>query len=104
MRQYHALRNTFVIKVCDLLAQVKIFEQRRPTLTSFERIIGVLDSHALIGCQQVAIGPLAKWLKLSFLAGGGIVSSIFVGHVVATASCIPTSSVDRLGGPRPGQR
>ncbi len=37
----HSFRNPFVVEVGDLLAQVEVLEQRRPSIAGLERVIGV---------------------------------------------------------------
>ena len=41
-----------MVEVSDLLAKMKIFEKRRPSLASFQRVLVVIDSEALI-CREV---------------------------------------------------
>ena len=45
----HALRNSFVVEVEDLLAKMEIFEQCRPARPYAKGILIIRDRHALLG-------------------------------------------------------
>ena len=51
---HDALGNALVVKVRDLLAQHKVFEQHRAAQAQFERILVVGNRHALIGGERAA--------------------------------------------------
>ena len=50
----YALGYTLVIEMSDLFAQNKILEQRRPAISSFERILIIGDGHALVSGERLA--------------------------------------------------
>jgi hypothetical protein len=52
----YALRYALVVKMGDLLAQNKILQERRPAISSFERILIVGNWNALISGQRLAAG------------------------------------------------
>jgi hypothetical protein len=52
---HHALGDALVVEVRDLLAEDEVFEQRRAALAVLERILVVVDAHALIGRQVLAL-------------------------------------------------
>ena len=45
----HSFGNALMVEVGNLFAQDEIFEQRRATLAGFQRVLIIVDAHALIG-------------------------------------------------------
>jgi hypothetical protein len=67
---HHPFRDALVIEVGDLLAQVKILEQRRAAVPGLQRMVGVRQAEPLSGGQVVAGLPPAPpgWMTLRVLA------------------------------------
>ena len=51
---YHSLRNPLMVEVSDLLPQMKVVHQARPTRASLQGVIRVREPDALCGGQQRA--------------------------------------------------
>ena len=68
-RMHDPLRNALVVEMGDLFAEVKILEQSRPTLASFQRILIVAERQALVGGQHV---PRRDRLRLQRFRLGGL--------------------------------
>ena len=58
----HALGDALVIEVHDLLAEVEVLEQGRSAVAGLQRVVGVGESLALSGGEEVAVlcGHLAR--------------------------------------------
>jgi hypothetical protein len=52
---YDALGDPLVVKAGGLLTEMKVLDQRRPSLPGAQRVVGVLHAHALIGRQSLAL-------------------------------------------------
>jgi hypothetical protein len=57
---HHPFRDVLVIEVGDLLAQVKVLEQRRAAVPGLQRVVGVRQAEPLGGGQVVAGLPLLR--------------------------------------------
>jgi hypothetical protein len=66
-RVHDAFRDALVVEAHDLLAQMKIFEQRGTARPRMQRIVGLLDLHALIGSERRVLWILAEQLQASVL-------------------------------------
>jgi hypothetical protein len=51
---HHPLRDPLVIEVSDLLAGVEVLQQGRTPLAHSQRVVGVVDPHALLGGERAA--------------------------------------------------
>src|SRR6185503_11749913 len=47
------LRDPLMVEVCDLLAEVKILQERRPPLPGLQGVISVRQAHSVCGGQPV---------------------------------------------------
>lgn len=78
---YDALRDTFMVKVGDLLPQDKVFQQGGAARTGTKGVLIVTDTHALVGGQREVFPPLRTpssafsfWLPVSgaFMLPGAV--------------------------------
>jgi hypothetical protein len=53
---HHAFGNSLVIEVGDLLAKMKIFQERGAALATLERVRVIIDQQTLIRGQPSAVG------------------------------------------------
>ncbi len=60
----YSFRNAFVVEMSNLLAQNEIFEQSRAAFSSFERVLIVVDPHALIGGEKFAAAVFSILLQV----------------------------------------
>ena len=61
---HHALWNTLVVEVGELLAQQEVFEQRRAALARTQAVLVVGDTGAVVGGQRLAGGVFTKAFEL----------------------------------------
>ena len=57
-----------MVEAGDLLAQVEIFEERGAALTGLQRVVRVVDAHALVGRQRRLVRMLSERLEAAILA------------------------------------
>lgn len=50
--------------MCDVLAEMKIFQARRSALAGLERVLVVIDPQALIGPQVLSIAVITKGVQV----------------------------------------
>jgi hypothetical protein len=77
---YHPLRNPFMIEVGDLFSALEVLQQRWPSLTDSERVVGMVDSNALLGGELSALKIHPYSIKLFLLHVGRLTFTILGGH------------------------
>ena len=66
-RVHHALRDALVVEVGDLLADVKVLQQRRSALADGQRVVGVVDAHTLLSRQVSSVPTEPCGLQVALL-------------------------------------
>src|ERR1043165_7921837 len=66
-RMDNPLGDAFVVEACDLLSEVEVFEEGRPTQAGFQRIVRMRYRHALVGGELGAWSAFTSKLEVGLL-------------------------------------